>query len=532
MLNNSGQPNCGVYVTGEMLHADQGNYQHVSRPRTNNTNSLWACKQGDMMDHETTSSLPRLEFNGTYQHGDLLHQIETEPSSRLVFPLDFSDRTGDKFPLNLKNSSGRVPFQSPLARERSPPTDYTGVNDPMAYSILGLTNHVEMLMNSDANVNLRSFHNERDLLPTPARHEDQRPVLYAPVCHSNARPSVLNWTDTLSYSDSSGNEVPKPIAGRWLGHPESYQMNQHASLKNCGSNSMPSTFAPHEELRFETGSLPDLSCSRRPTPSSRGAFEGIAPSQPWSSQKPYSNLFANAHDIPPESFSPRSLHKAAPLPTFANAHPEIHLHDRPLFASGHEGISDTTPELLASSVPTRPKDSSTSMSGIISCISIPSAPHLFSDIPIQKRHTVDHSAYSVARGHGPVSFAPYSDQRLSKDESGQRQSLKHSRSSASSSSDLPKSKTDKPKRKRTHICHICGKDFNRPSALLLHSSVHTGERSNFCNVCGRSFSNLSNLRRHQRQLHVLESQIPLPEIPGPQASFSPYTFADQGLFGF
>ncbi|MBW0543270.1 hypothetical protein O181_082985 [Austropuccinia psidii MF-1] len=89
---------------------------------------------------------------------------------------------------------------------------------------------------------------------------------------------------------------------------------------------------------------------------------------------------------------------------------------------------------------------------------------------------------------------------------------------------------DKPKRKRMHKCAVCGKDFNRPSALLLHSSVHTGERSNFCKVCGKSFSNLSNLRRHQRQLHVLESEIPLPIIPGPLMSFSPYRFNPQSHF--
>lgn len=481
------------------------------------------------MDHEISTSLPRLELNRTRQHGDPIDQGETKARSHLGFPLDSSNQMGDAFSLHLKTTSGRVPFQQPLARERSPATDYVGVNDSMAYSVLGITNHVEMLMNSDSNRDLGSCHSQSDLLPTLARHEDHRPALYAPICLSNTRPSVLNWTDTLSHCDLSQNAVSKPTTGKWLDPQASHHINKHTLFKNYGSNSMPLTFAPHEEFRLETGSLPDLSCSRRPKPPSRGAYEGITLNQLWSPQRPCSVVPLEPHDMPPDSFSPRSFNQAVPLPTFENAHPKIHLHDRPLLSSGH---SNTTPELLASSVPSSSKDSTTPMSGIISCISIPSAPHLFSNIPIQKRHTVDHSAHSVSRTHGSVSFAPYPEQRLGKDESGRRQSLKHSLSSTSSSSDLPKSKEDKPKRKRTHICHICGKDFNRPSALLLHSSVHTGERSNFCNVCGRSFSNLSNLRRHQRQLHVLESQIPLPEIPGPQATFSPYTLADQELFGF
>ncbi|EGG10590.1 uncharacterized protein MELLADRAFT_115486 [Melampsora larici-populina 98AG31] len=531
MLNTSGQPHCGIYATGEMPHAEQGDYQHVSRPRIPSTDALWACMQGEMIDNKPATSLPRLGFTRTYQHGDRIDQGETEPSSGLVFPLDSGDQTGDAFALNLKTSSGRALFKPPLAREQSPATDYNGTNDPMSY-ILGLTNHVEMLMNSDANRNLGSRHDQSDLFSTPARHEESRPALYAPVCLSNTRPSVLEWTDTLSYCDPSQNEVSKPIAGKWPGQQEPHYINQHTSFKNYGSNSMPLTCAPHEEFRLETGSLPDLSSSRRPTPSSRGAFDGITLNQPWSPQKPYSKVHSDVHGMSAESFSPRSFNQAAPLPTFEKSHPEIHLHDRPVFASSHGAISDTTPELLDSSVPTPLKNTATPMSGIISCISIPSAPHLFSNIPIQKRHTVDQSAYSVSRAHGFVSSAPYPDPRLSKSEGGRIQSLKNSLSSASSISDLSKSKTDKPKRKRTHICHICGKDFNRPSALLLHSSVHTGERSNFCNVCGRSFSNLSNLRRHQRQLHVLESEIPLPEIPGPQATFSPYTLADQELFGF
>ncbi|KAI9606098.1 hypothetical protein H4Q26_004472 [Puccinia striiformis f. sp. tritici PST-130] len=91
-------------------------------------------------------------------------------------------------------------------------------------------------------------------------------------------------------------------------------------------------------------------------------------------------------------------------------------------------------------------------------------------------------------------------------------------------------KAERPKRKRMHICNLCGKDFNRPSALLLHSTVHTGERSNFCNVCGRSFSNLSNLRRHQRQLHASESEVQLPEIPGPTSVLDAYNFGSQTRF--
>ncbi|KAJ6589215.1 hypothetical protein B0H19DRAFT_924230, partial [Mycena capillaripes] len=59
---------------------------------------------------------------------------------------------------------------------------------------------------------------------------------------------------------------------------------------------------------------------------------------------------------------------------------------------------------------------------------------------------------------------------------------------------------DKDTGKKNHICSTCGKRFNRPSSLRIHSNTHTGAQPFRCSFpsCGRTFNVNSNMRRHFR----------------------------------
>ncbi|KAJ7617780.1 hypothetical protein FB45DRAFT_214623 [Roridomyces roridus] len=53
---------------------------------------------------------------------------------------------------------------------------------------------------------------------------------------------------------------------------------------------------------------------------------------------------------------------------------------------------------------------------------------------------------------------------------------------------------------RKHVCHTCGKRFNRPSSLKIHVNTHTGAMPFRCPYpnCNRAFNVNSNMRRHYR----------------------------------
>ncbi|PLW12037.1 hypothetical protein PCANC_20445 [Puccinia coronata f. sp. avenae] len=320
--------------------------------------------------------------------------------------------------------------------------------------------------------------------------------MYEPAPANASRPSLLSeWIDTSPASFPAVPDGTPPAAPQHF-FIKSEESKSQAIEADGPREPMLGLYASACNISpADTGSPPDLSCSRRQTPGSGPITSAERPTTPYGSVSNGHSTFLPSGSKP---FSSRSSSYGLSL--------ESHFH-----------LSDDNriPHL----------DSRRSLSHIVSAISIPSPPQLFANIPISRTSSYGNPpALTFPSLLPPITDAHFHARPKENDSSKQTQPGKeHKKSSA-------RSKTERPKRKRTHICNLCGKDFNRPSALLLHATVHTGERSNFCNVCGRSFSNLSNLRRHQRQLHVLESQMRLPEIPGPTSELDAYNFGSQTRF--
>ncbi|XP_054719715.1 zinc finger protein 236-like [Uloborus diversus] len=56
---------------------------------------------------------------------------------------------------------------------------------------------------------------------------------------------------------------------------------------------------------------------------------------------------------------------------------------------------------------------------------------------------------------------------------------------------------------RPFKCEICNRAFNQKGALLIHKVKHTGERPHLCQFCPASFAQKGNLRNHIRRVHSL-----------------------------
>jgi uncharacterized Zn-finger protein len=54
------------------------------------------------------------------------------------------------------------------------------------------------------------------------------------------------------------------------------------------------------------------------------------------------------------------------------------------------------------------------------------------------------------------------------------------------------------KKNKNHVCHVCGKEFQRPAHLVIHSRIHTGEKPFVCNYCKKGFAQKSTLTEHLR----------------------------------
>ena len=57
---------------------------------------------------------------------------------------------------------------------------------------------------------------------------------------------------------------------------------------------------------------------------------------------------------------------------------------------------------------------------------------------------------------------------------------------------------DDPMMKHAHQCHHCPKSFKKPSDLVRHIRIHTGEKPFKCDTCGRAFTVKSTLDSHMR----------------------------------